>query len=124
MKKYLTVHNLSCYERSFNLSNRVWNIVLKWDGFAKSTIGIQFVKAVDSQSANIAEGFGRFYKKDKVRFYNISFGSVMEALDWTRKALARKLISEKEYEEIVTELETLPKEIRHLIKFTNEKLAV
>lgn len=124
MKKYLALSDLSCYNRSFSLSNKVWEIVLKWDNFAKNTIGIQFVRAIDSQSANIAEGFGRFSKKDKIRFYTISFGSVMESNDWVKKAHTRKLITTTEYEYILSELETMPKEIRHLINFTNEKLSI
>ncbi len=122
MKKYLIIQDLSCYKRSFDLSNFLWDIVLKWDNFAKYTIGSQYINAVDSQSANIAEGFGRFFKREKVRFYNISFGSVMESIDWTEKARIRKLISKEEYQRIISELNVLPKEIRHLIKFTNEKL--
>src|SRR3989344_66098 len=117
MKKYLTIRDLSCYNRSFSLSNYLWDIVLKWDNFAKHTIGSQYVNAVDSQSANIAEGFGRFFKREKVRFYNISFGSVMESIDWTEKAHIRGLISQNEYNKIKSELNELPKEIRHLIKF-------
>jgi len=31
--------------------------------FAKDTIGKQFARSVDSISANIAEGFGRYTKK-------------------------------------------------------------
>lgn len=68
-KKYLQLNDLACYKRSFTLSNYVWNIVIQWDYFAKRTVGEQFVTAVDSNSANIAEGFGRYGKKDKIKFY-------------------------------------------------------
>jgi len=52
--------------------------------------GNQFIRSVDSISANIAEGFGRYSKKDKVKFFRISFGSMYESLDWNEKALKRK----------------------------------
>lgn len=122
MKKYLKLNDIDCYKRTLNLSNYVWNIVMKWEWFAKKTIGAQLAEAVDSISANIAEGFGRYGKKDKVKFYRYSFGSVKESLDWTQKALTRKLLIEKEYQEILNELQSLPKEINQLIKFTNQKL--
>ncbi|MCF6269858.1 MAG: four helix bundle protein [Melioribacteraceae bacterium] len=80
------------------------------------------MNAIDSISANIAEGFGRFGKKDKIKFYRIAFGSMYEALDWTEKAIKRKLISDDEYKYIFSELNKLPKEIHSLIKFTNDKL--
>jgi len=46
----------------------------------------------------------------------------MECFDWLEKAFRRKLINEKEYIELKTELEKLPKSINGLIKFTNLKL--
>jgi len=121
-KSYLKLNNISAYKKAFHLSNYVWNSVIKWNQFAKNTVGEQFVSATDSISANIAEGFGRYGKKDKIKFYRYSFGSVKECLDWNEKAKVRKLITEKEYQFIFGELNELPKEINTLIKFTNEKL--
>jgi four helix bundle protein len=90
--------------------------------FARNTIGQQFVEAADSISANITEGFGRYGKKDKIKFYRYSQGSMNESLDWNQKAKVRKLISEKEYEFIFNELQKLPKAINSLKLFTNQKL--
>jgi four helix bundle protein len=56
-QKYLTLKDIDTYVRAFELSNYVWNIVIKWSYFPKSTIGKQFADAIDSISANIAEGF-------------------------------------------------------------------
>lgn len=123
-KNYLQLNKITAYTKSFHLSNMVWDLVTGWDSFAKYTIGQQFVDAVDSISANIAEGFGRYYKKDKVKFYYYSFGSVKESLDWNEKARVRKLVNEETYSKIFATLETLPKEIHQLIKFTNEKLKI
>jgi four helix bundle protein len=120
--KYLKLNDIDAYKNSFNLSNYVWDIVIKWDYFAKDTVGKQFVKAVDSISANIAEGFGRYTKKDKIKFYRYSSGSVYESLDWTQKAFKRKLLSESDYDEIHSKLKSLPKDIYGLINFTHSKL--
>jgi len=121
-KKYLKLNDIDAYKISFNLSNYVWDLVLKWNRLGLDTVGKQFVRSVDSISANIAEGFGRYSKKDKIKFFRISFGSMYESLDWNEKALKRKLISKKEYELIYSELQKLPKLIHQLINFTNEKL--
>ena len=120
--KYLQLNDIGCYKRAFNLSNYAWNIVTEWEWFAKKTVGSQFAEAIDSISANIAEGFGRYGKKDKIKFYYYSFGSVKEGLDWNEKSKSRKLLTPEQYNHIFNELELLPKEIHHLIKFTNEKL--
>lgn len=121
-KKYLQLNDIDAYKIAYNLSNYVWDIVIKWDGFAKNTIGRQFVNAIDSNSANLAEGFGRYSKKDKINFYRYSYGSVKESLDWNEKSKARKLLGEEQYQYIFSELQKLPKYINQLIKFTNDRL--
>lgn len=120
--KYLQLNDIDCYKSSLKLSNYVWDIVVGWDWFAKRTIGSQFTEAVDSISSNIAEGFGRYGKKDKIKFYYYSFGSVKESLDWNEKSKIRKLLTTEQYRKIFEELQLLPKEIHRLIKFTNVKL--
>ena len=120
--KYLQLSDIDCYRDAFELSNHIWVMVGKWGWFEKQTVGVQFVRAIDSISANIAEGFGRFTKKDKIKFYYYSFGSVKESLDWNQKSYARKLLSETEYKRVFSTLERLPREIHQLIKFTNDKL--
>jgi four helix bundle protein len=121
-KKYLKLNDITAYKTSFHLSNRVWDIIITWSYFEKDTIGKQFARSIDSISANIAEGFGRYGKKEKIQFYRYAKGSLMESLDWNEKAKVRKLISEETYKSIFTELETLPKLINALIKYTNDKL--
>jgi len=124
MKKYLQLENINAYKIAFELSNYVWDNVIKWSYFAKDTVGKQFVKAVDSISANIAEGFGRYFKKDKIKFYRYSYGSISESLDWNEKAWVRKLLKAEEYQHILEELKRLPKEINHLINFTTQRLTI
>src|SRR3989344_9427352 len=120
--KYLELNDITSYKKAFMLSNYVWEIISSWKFFEKETVGIQFVRSIDSISANIAEGFGRFNKKDKIKFYYYSLGSVKECLDWNEKARVRKITSRYQYEKIFKELEELPREIHQLIKFTSIKL--
>jgi four helix bundle protein len=121
-KKFLKLNDIEAYKGAFHLSNYVWNIIIKWTHFEKSTVGEQFVEAVDSISANIAEGFGRFNKKDKIKFYRYGYGSMSESLDWNQKSKLRKLLSDAEYDHIFAELRKLPKAINALVAFTNQKL--
>lgn len=123
-KNFLKLNDISAYKISFTLSNYIWDIVSKWGIFSKKTIGEQFVRAADSISANIAEGFGRHHKKDKIHYYLISRGSIRESLDWNEKSKRRNLLAKDEYEYIFRELDKLPKEINSLIRFTNQKLTL
>ena len=123
-RKFLKLNDIESFRISFHLSNYVWDVVLKWSNFSQRTVGEQFVRAVDSISANIAEGFGRYGKKDKIKFYRYSQGSLSESLNWNEKSKVRKLLSSEEYKYIFSELQKLPKAINALILFTNQKLKV
>ena len=123
-ENYLQLDKIGAYKISFELSNYVWDIVIKWHYLAKDTVGKQFIRAIDSISANIAEGFGRFHKKDKIKFYLNARSSVYESLDWLQKAKIRNLLTEEQYNHIFTQLKLLPKEINSLIKYTNIKLTI
>jgi four helix bundle protein len=121
-KKYVKLHELECYRSAAALSDKLWYIVANWEAFAKNTVGAQYVRAMDSISANIAEGFGRRGKKDKIKFYLYSRGSVMECLDWNLKAKNRGLLNQEDYNYLYAELMKLPKSINAVIKYTNSIL--
>lgn len=121
-KNYLTIDKISSYQKSFDFSNEVWDTVIKWDYFAKDTVGKQFVKAADSISANISEGFGRYSKKNKIRFYRIRLGSLEETGDWVRKSFRKELILSEAYTAFTEKINDIRLEILDLNKFTNEKL--
>jgi four helix bundle protein len=121
-EKYLKLSDIQAYRIAFHLSNYIWDIVVRWNKFARDTVGEQFVEAADSISANIAEGFGRYFKKDKIKFYRYSAGSVKECFDWNQKSKVRKLVTQEEYDYIFNELNKLPASVNQLIKYTNLKL--
>ena len=121
-RRFLQLTDLTSYNIALTFNTNVWDLVLNWNNFAKDTVGKQFVRAADSISANIAEGFGRYHKKDKIKFYYYSLGSVKECNDWLLKSINRSLITEFQYNELHQKLEVLPREIHQLIKFTAEKL--
>lgn len=123
-EKYLMLNDIDAYRIAFHLSNYVWSVVLKWERLPQHTIGAQFVDASDSISANIAEGFGRYHKKDKIKFYRVSAGSVKECFDWNEKSKVRQLVTTEQYQHIFGELQKLPEAIHRLIKYTNLKLRI
>jgi four helix bundle protein len=48
----------------------------------------QLLRAVDSISANIADGYGRASGRERARYYEIALSSAREARDWYLKARA------------------------------------
>jgi four helix bundle protein len=92
---------------SMQLAEKIWNIVIKWDAIAKFSIGKQFTEAADSIGSNISEGFGRFHFKDSKNFLYYSRGSLFETRTWIIKAHNRHLITDEEYNELITDLHNL-----------------
>jgi four helix bundle protein len=84
--------NLGVYQLSENLADKIWDIVLSWDNFAKDTVGKQMVRSTDSIGANIAEGEGRGSFQDNRRFIRIARGSLQETQHWLRRAFKRNFV--------------------------------
>jgi four helix bundle protein len=103
----MDIEDLRVYQLAMHLAEKVWEIVIKWDSFAKYSIGKQYTEAADSIGSNISEGFGRFHFKDSKNFLYYSRGSLYETRTWTTKAHNRKLITEEEYKELLAEIHDL-----------------
>ena len=71
--------DLEVYKTSLEIGKHVWVIVDKWDHFNRDTLGKQFVRAADSISLNIAEGYRRFFYKENRNFNYYSRGSAFES---------------------------------------------
>ena len=97
MAKGLRLEDLEVYKVAMEIGELVWNIVSKWEYFEKKTLGVQFVDAADSIAFNISEGYGRFHFKDNKNFCYYSRGSAKETLTAIRKAKARNLITEEDF---------------------------
>ena len=110
----LSVEDLDIYQMAEDLSDRIWEICIKWDYFAKDTIGKQLVRAADSISANLAEGHGRYHFNDRLKYCYYARGSLEETKSWISKAMRRKLIA-TEISEINHALELLPKKLNAYI---------
>jgi four helix bundle protein len=74
------------------IAERIWAIVHRWDYFAKDTLGKQLARSADSISANISEGFGRYYYGENRQFCFYARGSLYETKTWLEKAKQRNLI--------------------------------
>ena len=79
-------------------------------------VGGQFVEAADSIAANIAEGYGRYFYKDRKQFCYYSRGSLMETKTWATKVFNRQLISKEEFDLLIEKLKTLHFKLNNYIK--------
>jgi four helix bundle protein len=109
------IDELRVYQLAMQLAEKVWEIVLKWDSFAKYSIGKQYTEAADSIGSNMSEGFGRFHFKDSKNFLYYSRGSLYESRTWTIKAHNRKLITDEEYKELTRDIHDLSVKLNNYI---------
>lgn len=122
--KNFGLENISCYVTASELSKLIYDVVKKWNYLDQRTVGVQVIRSVDSIAANIAEGFGRYHKKDKIKFFINARGSVYESMHWVKLASQRELINVKIEQKISGLIERLPKEVNYLIKSTNNNLTI
>jgi four helix bundle protein len=85
--------NLKVYQLAEKLADEVWDVVIKWNHFARDTVGKQLVRAADSIGANIAEGTGRGSFQDNRRFVRTARASLYETRHWLRRAFTRGLLT-------------------------------
>jgi four helix bundle protein len=108
--------SLRVYQLSEKLADSVWSIVLKWNVFARDTVGKQLVKAADSIGANIAEGTGRGTFVDNRRFVRIARGSLNETQHWFRRAFKRRLLSDQEVRSLKPIIDELAPKLNAYLK--------
>ncbi len=117
----MNLEDLRVYNISMQISEKVWEIVDNWDYFSKDTVGKQLMRACDSISANLSEGFGRYSYKEEKQFSYYARGSLYETKTWLSKAKNRKLISEEDFEKLNKELNDLAIKLNNYIKSIGKK---
>lgn len=78
MDKVQSFEQLLVWQESQNLAVAVYSAVRNFPEEEKFGITSQLKRASSSVSANIAEGFGRKSTNDKLHFYAIAYGSLLE----------------------------------------------
>ena len=111
----MKLEELRVYQSSMKLAEDVWDIVIKWDYFAKDIVGKQLRKAADSVAANLSEGFGRSFYKEERQFCYYSRGSLYETKTWLTKASNRKLITNEEFEKFMKEINDIGVKLNNYI---------
>ena len=112
----MKLEELQVYSLSMEIAEKIWSIVTGWDYFSKDTIGKQLVRAADSISANLSEGFGRYHYKENVNFSYYSRGSLFETRARLTKAHNRKLIGDENFESFIRSIDDIGIKLNNYIK--------
>ena len=113
---HIELKNLKIYPKALIISSKSWELYQKFSWQIKKVIGDQFITAIDSIGANIAEGYGRFHYLDRIKFYYNSRGSLLESLHWLELLINRDLITKNDYNSITVLLEDLNLSLNAFIK--------
>jgi len=120
---YKDFTQMSVWELSFKLLKVIYEITKRFPQDEKYGLISVMRRAANSISHNIAEGFGRYEKRDKTRFYKISRGSTYELISQTLVAIELKYIENNLLkDEIINQCKNIVAELDALI-LTLEKKA-
>lgn len=115
-------HNkLDVWKRSIDFVERIYRVTDGFPNEEKFGLTSQIRRAAVSIPANIAEGAGRRYAKEYLRFLSNAQGSASEVE--TELLIARRLgfLSDSEYVELYKELEAIGRMITGVSKYLRSK---
>lgn len=105
--------NLICWQESISLAVKIYKLTASFPSSEQFGITNQLRRASASVSANIAEGYGRQSTKEKVQFYYIAYGSLLETKSFLY--LSEKLQYVSSIEKIIEEITLPQKRINALV---------
>ena len=118
---YHNLEDLEVYKLADEFSDKIWAIVQVWDFFAKDTLGKQIARSADSISLNIAEGHGRYHYKENRNFCFFSRGSLIETKGALGKAFRRALITQDQYDTLLSDLQIIHLKLNSYLKFIGKQ---
>jgi len=101
MAKITHFRDLKAWQVTRELRNKVRSVTRTWPGDEKFRLCDQIIRSSRSVTANIAEGYGRFYERDNVRFCRIARGSLYETQDHLITANDEGILSEEDLKELL-----------------------
>ena len=112
---------LLVYQNAMTLLTDIYNLTEKFPNNEMHGLTNQIQRAAVSIPSNIAEGMGRFSIKDRIRFIEISNGSLMEVMCQLEIAHSLGYITSEDLHVQETKIATIAKMILGLKKNLEEK---
>ena len=116
IEKKFGFENLEVYQKAVKYSNDVEKMILKFPKYEYKNLIDQYRRATTSVTHNIAEGYGKFHKKEKIRFYNHARSSIFECVSALNNSLERRYIDEFTYMKLYDESHSIAQMLSKLIQ--------
>ena len=114
--------NLEVWKASRELVKDIYQITSTFPQDEKFGLTSQLRRASISVSSNIAEGSTRWSKKDQSRFYEISFGSLIEILNQLILSADLKFLQENQLTTLRKKIELIGRMLNALYKSTHKPI--
>jgi four helix bundle protein len=114
----MKLEELEVYKMAREISKYSWPIFYSMSREEKKVIGDQFIRSIDSVSANIAEGYGRYHYSDRNKFNYNARGSLIESMHWLELLRERNLIKDSDFDEVHKKLANLSIKLNNYITAT------
>ncbi|MCA9392516.1 four helix bundle protein [candidate division WWE3 bacterium] len=112
--------SLETWKRSHELALRVYGTTRSFPDEEKFGLVNQLRRAASSVGANIAEGYGRYSFKDRIRFYHQARGSLKEVQNFLFLSVDLGLLSKDIFSEILDLSITTEKLLNGLIRHSQK----
>lgn len=119
-KQLKSFKDLVVWQKSSDLAALIYSITEKFPRSELYGLTNQMRRSTVSISSNIAEGFKRNHKKEKLQFYNIAYGSAAELESQIEIALKLNFISTEDYQKLTAPIIEISKMLNGLIKSANK----
>ena len=113
--------DLETYKLAREVSGDAWEIYKDFPWETRKVIGDQFIRAIDSIGANIAEGRGRFHYLDRNKFNYNARGSLIESIHWIELLAERGIVQKEKGEALKNKIEDLNHKLNNYINATKEQ---
>ncbi len=104
-----TFKDIIAWQKAYDYCLYVYKISVNFPEFERFGLRSQFTRAAVSITANIAEGYKKLSKQDKLRFLNISQGSLEECRNYNLLSRDLGYINAEEYNSLEEKIEITSK---------------
>lgn len=115
-EKIRSFTDLICWQKGHKLVLLIYDITKDFPGKEMYSLIDQMRRCVVSVTSNIAEGFSRKSKKEKVQFYYMALGSITELQNQLLISRDLKYLTNSEFQSIAQQTVFVHKLINGLIK--------
>jgi len=121
-KKLTGFRDLIVWQLASDFSKEIYKLVQNFPRSERYSLSDDLLRAARSIPANIAEGWGRIFPKEKITFYNIANGSAEECANHLIEARNIEYIDKSTCERLQNRVHVISVKLTNLITSTRKRV--